>query len=258
MNTKKVLTRSFTLIELLVVISIIAVLAAMLLPALAKSKEQVKSANCKSNLKNIGTAQNAYTVDFNSHIVIFYETPAQLRQQGIHYSWYSILASYKYGIIFDGKTYNAGIPHGTMMCPSERRWMEKDWGNNAKCAFISTHYIGNGSIIGWLQTNGSVTRAPRKTTYIKQASQAIFAGDRQWPSNLHEGINMFRYRHGSGKIDYRSVLSTTAHPADYDLNVGKANILYFDGHVQLQSMRELRNQGPAGYDKAVTDGGLRK
>lgn len=52
--------RGFTLIELLVVVAIIALLIAILLPSLAKAKEQAKTTKCVANLKGIGTAMAAY------------------------------------------------------------------------------------------------------------------------------------------------------------------------------------------------------
>lgn len=55
--------QAFTLVELLVVVAIIAVLAALLLPAMKTAKDRVKSTSCVNNIRQFGSGLNAFLAD---------------------------------------------------------------------------------------------------------------------------------------------------------------------------------------------------
>jgi prepilin-type N-terminal cleavage/methylation domain-containing protein len=71
----KLHSRAFTLIELLVVIAIIAILAALLLPVLARAKEQARRGACKSNLRQLGISIQMYGDEFNSKLPDLRQAP---------------------------------------------------------------------------------------------------------------------------------------------------------------------------------------
>jgi prepilin-type N-terminal cleavage/methylation domain-containing protein/prepilin-type processing-associated H-X9-DG protein len=85
--------KGFTLIELLVVIAIIAILAALLLPGLARAKQQAQGVKCMSNLKECTLAWLTYNTDFkgvfpyNSEGDVSDPTPGAYNPQGWVFGW---------------------------------------------------------------------------------------------------------------------------------------------------------------------------
>lgn len=76
-DKRRTQTNFFTLIELLVVIAMIAILAAMLLPALNKARETAKNSSCLNNLKQIGIVSISYADDHNGLHPSAYTKPGE-------------------------------------------------------------------------------------------------------------------------------------------------------------------------------------
>src|SRR5437899_96222 len=62
--------RGFTLIELLVVVAIVAILAALLLPALSRAKDAGRKTQCINNEKQMQLMAHLYTADNNDFLVL--------------------------------------------------------------------------------------------------------------------------------------------------------------------------------------------
>lgn len=103
--------KGFTLIELLVVISIIALLMAILMPALQRVKSQAKAVLCQSNLHQWGLCFEMYTDDNDGRFS---------NDDRYTYSWYTILSPYN------------SDSNDLLLCPMAAKYVDNPWWEGGK------------------------------------------------------------------------------------------------------------------------------
>lgn len=233
------MNRYFTLIELLVVISIIAILAAMLLPALSSARASAKTAKCMANLKQIGTALAMYADDHDDWL-----PPGQMRDRSSGTAkavrWFEIIAppdGAPYGI-----SYDANAKASVFECPAE----STNFGKYSDGEMQYTHYGVNPYVMGGFNSNSYRIYQYRRMIYA-DPMQVKLVMDNNSPSEVSiSAPSAASYRHGAGD----SRISRNATSTEIPTSGGLCNVLFLDGHVAPQTATEMR----LGNTYAITSG----
>jgi len=234
MHTK----RGFTLIELLVVIAIIAVLLAILMPAMQKIKEMGREQVCKSNLRNVGIAVSMYLDDYNRTLpttenaneFLWYESDGvTYRKAGSGDSYWGL---YYKDYLKETKVFG---------CPSLQRVPEGliySYGDFPDPAKLIQHAAYG--------LNHRPEAQGRNTNDIYRLAEFIFCKDHAEPrpgcstrdgfhnDDIPGAMNLTQYRKSTGGgrwFNYRQIFRHNIRRGEDERTGGRANVLWLDAHV---------------------------
>jgi len=224
------LRRGFTLIELLVVIAVIAILAAMLLPALLRAKDQAHSVRCKSNLHQMAVALHGYVED--SKVYPLDGLDIETTDRIIDITWADFLYPY-YPLRWTNTAYHCPAYKGAITLPVQGFF--GSYGYNVAGVVVGNVFIPGGEPplgLGYSEIRiAPLPPVPVKDSAVLVPSQLLAFGDSKiWVlSGWYD-----EFGHGrAGSSELRSGLFEAWPAQIYPLRHGKNyNVAFCDAHVE--------------------------
>ena len=217
----------FTLIELLVVIAIIALLAALAVPAVGSALDRGKSAGCLNNLRQIGIATIAYSVDNN------YTLPNA--GSGTGDMWAKTISAYA--------SAGSQSKKSIFVCPGCTIPVQ-----NAEGSDIAVTYGMNGGLMPKGREAVALDEVNRASEVILCADVCQNPGNKGWsPFSIENPKPAFGGgRAGSGSLDTPIATSTDADKGNSPWiryrHGDRANVVMVDGSAKTIKKGEILNR----------------
>ncbi len=223
--------RAFTLIELLVVISIIAILMAVMMPALQRVKSQAQEMGCRANLRQYGIAQAMYLDDFDDRYPSAWNSLVKTESPVSGYQRYCRWHDPRYPA--DGPFWMYLKEQKTHLCPTFAvlaKTMGQMHPSHVATNPVVPYY--SYSMNAFLGNNNTLTSPPgviKRSQITRPKSEVFFFGEENmWtrPGNSNvlndnalcpDGRDWFGTFHGAKRGDW---------------NGGTVNLVFVDAHVE--------------------------